>query len=103
MYHANPQDDVLVEKAIGLISIIPSDVSAVPSVYQDQMDVLISLTMMKFRESSTNPAPLLFVKATGCGKYLVRDVHSVMFRGVSLTVFLFLHSDCYSQPFSKKY
>ena len=44
------------------------------------------MEMMKFRESPTVPAPILFVKATGGGKYLVRNIHLVMFRGVSLTI-----------------
>ena len=42
--------------------------------------------MMKFKLSSINPAPVLFVQPPGGGKLLVRDVHSVFCRGVSLTI-----------------
>ena len=35
------------------------------------MDVLTKLTMMKFRDSPTVPTPILFVKATSRGRYLV--------------------------------
>ena len=77
---------LLVHKAQRLISIVAADVFAIPSLYKEQMDVLVKLAMMKFRESPSVPAPLLFVKATGGGKSLVRDIHSVMFRGVSLTI-----------------
>ena len=50
------------------------------------MEVLLRLAMMKFRESPAVPAPVLLVKATGGGKSLVRDIHSVMCCGVSLTI-----------------
>ena len=70
---------LLVHKAQRLISIVASDVFAIPLLYKEQMDVLVKLAMMKFRESPSVPAPLLFVKATGGGKSLVRDIHSVMF------------------------
>ena len=42
--------------------------------------------MMKSREPTTDPAPLLLVKAIGSSKSLVRDVCLLMFRGVSLAV-----------------
>ena len=82
----NQHDALLVHKAQRLISIVASDIFAVTTLYKEQMDVLVKLALMKFRESSVVPAPLLFVKATGGGKSLVRDIHSVMFRGVSLTI-----------------
>ena len=50
------------------------------------MDVLTRLALMKFKESPLKPSSLLFVHPTGGGKSLVRDVHSTLFRGVSLTI-----------------
>ena len=83
----NNQDDVLlVHKAQQLISIVASDVFVISILYSEQMDVLAKLVLMKFRESSAVPAPLLFIKATGGGKLLVRNIHLVMFRGVSVTI-----------------
>ena len=42
--------------------------------------------MMKFRDSLAIPTPLLFVKATGGGRSLVRYIHSVIFHGSSLII-----------------
>ena len=50
------------------------------------MDVLVKLALMKFQQSSVVPAPILFVKTTGGGKSLVGDIHSVIFRGMTLTI-----------------
>ena len=50
------------------------------------MDDLTKLVMMKFRGSPTVFAPIFLVKATSGGKSLVRDIFSMMFRGVSLTI-----------------
>ena len=77
---------LLVHTVRRLISIVALDVFGVSTLYKEQMEVLLKLAMMKFRESSIVPAPVLFVKATGGGKSLVRDIHSVMFRGVSLSI-----------------
>ena len=52
--------------------------------------MLVRLAMMTFIDLNYVPAPLLFVKATGVGKSLVRDIHSVMFRCISLTIVLLL-------------
>ena len=41
---------------------------------------------MKFKLSSIKHAPVLFVKPYGDGKLLVRDVHSTLCQGVSLTI-----------------
>ena len=41
---------------------------------------------MKFKASPLKPSSLLFVHPTGGGKSLVRDVHSTLFRGVSLNI-----------------
>ena len=40
---------------------------------------------MKFCDSPLKPLSVLFVHSTSGGKSLVRDVHPVLFRGVSLT------------------
>ena len=58
----------------------------IPTLYPVQVAVLTRLVMMKFRDSPLKPSSVLFVHPTGGGKSLVRDVHSVLFRGVSLTV-----------------
>ena len=42
--------------------------------------------MMKCKSSPLNPSSILFVYSTSGRKSLARDVHSVLFRGVSLTV-----------------
>ena len=42
--------------------------------------------MMKFVILTHAAAPVLFVMATGGGKSLVYDIHSVMFRDVFLTI-----------------
>ena len=82
----NPHDILLVNKAQRLITIVASDVFGVSSLYTEQMDIFTKLALMRFRDSPTIPAPVLFVKATGGGKSLVRDIHSVMFRGIALTI-----------------
>ena len=41
---------------------------------------------MKFRDSPLKPSSVLFVHLTGGGNVLVHDVHSALFRGVSLTI-----------------
>ena len=68
---------LLVHKAQRLISIVASDVFGVSSLYKEQMGVLTKLAMMEFTDSPTVPAPILFVKATGGGKSLVKNIHSV--------------------------
>ena len=62
------------------------DVFGITSLYPQQVEVLIRLFLMKIRHSPMKPAPLLFVKPTGGGKSLVRDLHAVMFRGITLTI-----------------
>ena len=42
--------------------------------------------MIKFKSSTQQPSPVLFVQPKGGGQSLVRDVRSVLFRGVSLTI-----------------
>ena len=48
----NQHDGLLVHKAQRLISIVASDVFAVTKLYKEQMDVLVKLALMNFRESS---------------------------------------------------
>ena len=83
----NCRNGILVHKAQRLISIVASDVFSIPTLYKEQIDILVKLSMMKFKDSPSVPGPLLFVKATGGGKYLVRDIYLVMFHGVSFTIF----------------
>ena len=58
----------------------------VRELYNEQIDVLVRLAMMKVMDVTHIPAPIFFVKETGGGKSLVRDIHSVIFRGVLLTI-----------------
>ena len=69
-----------------LSAIVARDVFNTPELYPDQLRVLERLAMMKFKLSSIHPAPILFVQPTGGGKSMVRDVHSVISRGISLTI-----------------
>ena len=50
---------------------------------------------MKFKDSKFKPSSVLFIHLTGWGESLVRDIHSVLFRGVSLAIVpvLFLGAD----------
>ena len=73
-------------RARSLSQTVASDVFGINPTYPAQLDVLAQLAMMKFKLSSNKPLPLLFVHPTGGGKSLVRDVHSVLFWGVSLTI-----------------
>ena len=73
-------------RARSLSQTVASDVFGINPLYPVQLDVLARLAMMKFKLSSNKPSPLLFVHPTGGGKSLVRDVHSVLFWGVSLTI-----------------
>ena len=83
-------DDVsntlLVHTTRRLILIVASDVFGVSTLYKEQMEVLLRLAMMKFRESPAVPAPVLLVEVTSGGKSLVWDIHSVIFCGISLTI-----------------
>ena len=50
------------------------------------MEFLTRLALMKFKDSQFKPLSVLFIHPTGVGKSLLRDVHSVLFRGVSSTI-----------------
>ena len=65
---------------------VERDVFGIPEPYPPQLAILNRLAMMKFKSSPLNPSSILFVHPTGGEKSLVRDVHSVLIRGVSLTV-----------------
>ena len=58
----------------------------VSTLHGKQINLLIRLSMIQFVDLMYVPAPVLLVKATGGGKALVCDIHSVMFRGISLTI-----------------
>ena len=64
---------------------VAMNVFGIDPLYPAQLEVLVRLAMMDFRSSSFECSPL-FVHLTGGGKLLVRDVHSVLFRGVILTI-----------------
>ena len=62
------------------------NVFVIPTLFPPQVTVLTPLAVMKFRDSPLKPSSVLFVHPTGGGNLLVRDVHSPLFRGVSLTI-----------------
>ena len=41
---------------------------------------------MKFKGFQINPLHVIFIQPTGGSKSLVRDVHSILFRGLSLAI-----------------
>ena len=65
---------------------VANNVFDIKHLYPVQLDMLARIAMMKFKLSSYKTSPLLFVHPTGSGKSLARDVRSVIFRGVSLTI-----------------
>ena len=79
-------DEAMASHARRLSANVANGVFATHGVYPDQMRVLERLVMMKFKLSSIKPAPVLYVKVTGVGKSLVRDVHSVLCQGFSLII-----------------
>ena len=81
----SPQSQ-LESRAESLSRLVARDVFGIPMLYPPHVVVLKRLAMMKFRDSPLKPSSLIFVHPTGGGKSLVRDVHSVLFRGVSLTI-----------------
>ena len=76
----------LQSRAKRLSGMVASNVFGINPLYPAQLDVLSRLALMKFKDSPLKPSSVLFVHPTGGGKSLVRDVHSVLFRGVSLTI-----------------
>lgn len=57
-----------------LTKIIVSDVFMVRELYNEQVEVLVKVAMMKFLDVTHVPALILFVKTTWGIKSLVRDV-----------------------------
>ena len=76
----------LESRAERLSRLVARNIFGIPMLYPPQVVVLKCLAMMKFRDSLLKPSSLLFVHPTGGGKLLVRDVHYVLFGGVSLTI-----------------
>ena len=76
----------LKSRAVALSRLVALNVFNIPELYPAQIDVLTRLALMKFKASPYKPSSILFVHPTGGGKSLVRDVHSTLFRGVSLTI-----------------
>ena len=85
--HININSDICFKsRARTLSQTVARDVFGIPSLYSAQLDVLTRIAMMKFKSLHHKFAPVLFVYPTGGRKSLVRDVHSVLFRGVSFTI-----------------
>ena len=63
----------LSSEARRLSSIVVKYVFSADLLHDDQLEILERLALMKFKQSPVKPAPLLFVKATGGGKSMVRD------------------------------
>jgi len=83
---ALPTPPSLSDVARSIASTVARDVFGVNSLYEAQLNVLERLCLMRFKNSQINPSSILFIQPTGGGKSLVRDVYSVLFRGVSLTI-----------------
>ena len=77
---------ILAIHARRLSKIVACDVFNTPTLYPDQLRVLERLALMKFKFSSIQPSPALFIQPTGGGKSLIRDVHYVLLCGVSLMI-----------------
>jgi hypothetical protein len=54
--------------------------------YDWQLDINTRLSQMMIPNSGVDPAPVLLVRPTGGGKSSVRDLHTHMFGGISLTI-----------------
>ena len=76
----------LQSRAERLSRLVARNIFSTPTLYPEQVDVLIRLALMQFKDSPIKPPFILFVHLTGGGKLLVRDVHSVLFPGISLTI-----------------
>ena len=73
-------------KARSLSNTVATNVFNVPSLYDAQADVLERLALMRFTKSPIKPSSVLLIHPTGGGKLLVRDIRSILHRGVSLTI-----------------
>ena len=90
--------ELLVHKVQQLISIVALNVFGVSTFYKEQINVLVKLVMINFRDSPSIPAPVIFVTAIGSGKSLVRDIHFVMFHGVILAIVSLFTLGTYQTP-----
>ena len=66
--------------------IVARDVFGINQLYQQQLDVLVRLFLIQSANSTYISGPVFFVKPTGGGKSLVRDIHGVVVRGITLTI-----------------
>ena len=73
-------------RAVFLSRLVAQHIFGIATLYPPQVDVLAHLALMKLKASPLRPSSVLFVYPTGGGKLLVRDVHSTLFRGVTLTI-----------------
>ena len=78
--------DQLSAKARSLSNSVATNVFNLLSLYDAQANVLERLALMRFVSSPIKPSSVLLIHPTGGGKSLVRDVYSVLFRGVTLTI-----------------
>ena len=76
----------LPSRAAAISRLVAKNVFNIDDLYPPQVDVLTRLALMKFKDCPIKPSSVLFVHPTGGGKSLVRDVHSTIFRGISLTM-----------------
>ena len=76
----------LPSRAAAISRLVAKNVFNIDDLYPPQVDVLTRLALMKFKDYPIKPSSVLFVHPTGGGKSLVRDVHSTIFRGISLTI-----------------
>jgi len=76
----------LQSRATLLNKTVARDVFGIPELYPPQLAVLNRLAMMKFKSFPLHPSSILFVHPTRGGISLVRDVRSLLIRGVPLMV-----------------
>lgn len=79
-------DSTLADHAHILSEIVARGVFWTPTLYPAKIHLLEQLVFMKFKSSSVNLAPVLFIQRTGGDKSLVQDVHSVLLCGVSFNI-----------------
>jgi len=72
--------------AAALLWLVAKNVFKIDELYPPQVDVLTCLALMKFKDCPIKPSSVLFFHPSGGGKSLIRDVHSTIFRGISLAI-----------------
>ena len=80
-----------------LFETVAHDVFHTLDLYPNQFRVLERLTLLKIKGFQINPLYVLFIQPTSGGNSLVRDVHYVLFRGVSSTIVPILYLDTYQK------